>query len=35
MEKVNELFVILDDRPKALGDLLNLLAKKKMEMESN
>ncbi len=34
MEKVKELFVILEDRPNALGQLLNTLAEHKIKIES-
>ena len=34
MEKIKELFVILEDRPKALGEMLNVLAKEKIVIET-
>ena len=34
MEKVKELFVIIEDRPKALGEMLNVLAKEKIVIET-
>lgn len=34
MEKVKELFVIIEDRPKALGEMLNVLAKGKIVIET-
>lgn len=34
MEKAQELFVVLDNRPKALGDLLSLLAENKVKIET-
>lgn len=34
MEKVKELFIILEDKPKALGLLLNILSKNKIKVES-
>lgn len=34
MEKVKELFVILEDKPNALGLLLNILAKNKIKVTS-
>jgi hypothetical protein len=34
MEKVKELFVIIEDRPKALGEMLNVLAEEKIIIET-
>ncbi len=34
MEKIQELFVILENRPKALGEMLNILAKEKIIIET-
>jgi len=34
MEKIKELFVVLEDRPKALGEMLNILAKGKIYIET-
>jgi len=34
MNKIEELFVILENRPKALGELLHLFAKEKIEIET-
>ena len=34
MEKVSELFIILEDKPNALGALLNILSKNKIKVES-
>jgi len=34
MEKIKELFVIVEDRPKALGELMNILAKEKISIET-
>jgi hypothetical protein len=34
MEKIKELFVILDNRPKALGEMLNILAKENIQIET-
>ncbi len=34
MEKVKELFVILEDKPNALGALLNILSKNRINVES-
>ncbi len=34
MEKIKELFVILEDRPKALGEMLSILAKEKIKIET-
>ena len=34
MEKVNELFIILEDKPNALGALLGVLSKNKIRVES-
>jgi len=34
MEKVQELFIILEDRPRALGELLNILNKNNIKIES-
>ncbi len=34
MEKIKELFVILEDRPKALGEMLSVLAKEKIVIET-
>jgi len=34
MEKIKELFVILENRPKALGEMLNVLAKEKIVIET-
>lgn len=34
MEKVKELFVIIEDRPKALGEMLAVLAKEKIVIEN-
>jgi hypothetical protein len=34
MEKVQELFVILEDKPNALGALLNILANNRIKVES-
>ena len=34
MEKVNELFIILEDKPNALGALLGILSKNKIRVES-
>ncbi len=34
MEKVKELFIILEDKPNALGLLLGILSKNKIEVES-
>ena len=34
MEKVKELFIILEDRPNALGELLNILNKAKIQVDS-
>lgn len=34
MEKIKELFVILEDRPKALGELLSILAEEKIVIEN-
>ncbi len=34
MNKIEELFVVLEDRPRALGELLHLFAKEKIEIET-
>ena len=34
MEKIKELFVIIEDRPKALGEMLKILAKEKIIIET-
>jgi len=34
MEKIAELFVVLENRPKALGELLNILAKESIDIET-
>lgn len=34
MTKIEELFVVLEDRPKALGELLHLFAREKIEIET-
>lgn len=34
MEKIKELFVVLEDRPKALGEMLSILAKEKIKIET-
>lgn len=34
MEKIKELFVILEDRPKALGEMLSILAKENIKLET-
>lgn len=34
MEKIKELFVILEDRPKALGEMLTILAKENIQIET-
>lgn len=34
MEKIKELFVILEDRPKALGEMLGVLAKENIKIET-
>jgi len=34
MEKIKELFVVLENRPKALGEMLNVLAKEKVVIET-
>ena len=33
MEKIKELFVVIEDRPKALGEMLNVLAKENIMIE--
>lgn len=33
MEKIKELFVVIEDRPKALGEMLSVLAKEKIVIE--
>jgi hypothetical protein len=34
MEKIKELFVILENRPRALGEMLNILAKENIKIET-
>ena len=34
MEKIKELFVVLEDRPKAFGEMLSVLAKEKIYIET-
>ncbi len=34
MEKIKELFVILEDRPKALGEMLSVLAKENIKIDT-
>ncbi|HEX9970728.1 MAG TPA: hypothetical protein VGD14_01535, partial [bacterium] len=34
MEKIKELFVILENRPKALGEMLNILAKENIQIDT-
>jgi hypothetical protein len=34
MEKIKELFVILENRPKALGEMLNILAKENIKIDT-
>jgi len=34
MERIKELFVIIEDRPKALGEMLSVLAKEKIIIET-
>lgn len=34
MEKIKELFVILEDRPKALGEMLAILAKENVQIQT-
>ena len=34
MERIKELFVVLEDRPKALGEMLAVLAKGNIEIET-
>lgn len=34
MEKIKELFVVLEDRPKALGEMLSVLAKEDIKIET-
>lgn len=34
MEKIKELFIILENRPKALGEMMNILAKENIKIET-
>lgn len=34
MEKIKELFVVLEDRPKALGEMLTILAQENIKIET-
>ena len=34
MEKIKEIFIVLENRPKALGEMMNILAKENIKIET-